>query len=483
MKLLIYLNIIVVFCAFSCNIIEHNEIEVKEELEMLYYEAQNQYDSGEYVKCIISLLEAEEIAQQLDDYYYLGLIYNSFRIVYGDSYDVGNALKYAKLSYDNFLKSDSSRLAEYALLDLGVSYINAGEYKKGLSIIENIAERKNHYENLVDGNIFVQLYSDVLVIMGEYEKAKNLIRPLIIELDLKNGRNYKNLAMCYKNLNMTDSAFYYLDKALDMVENDNLLKYRIKYEQAELRGDLKLSLLFFKKMMILQDSVIRTSMKTGVINAIEVYNDNNTEIMKLELERDRWLYCCVIILLLLLFTFIIVLIYKKYNEILKKNDAELKNVKEQMNNVLTQLNRNSSELSKVQLLVKKLFGQKFELINNLCDAYFECQNTQREKNVIYREAISMITAFGEKQTLLELENILNECNNDVISRVREQIPWLNEKEISLLLYLYCGFSASAVCLLIGDKKENYYNKKSRLKNKILKSGAEDRDEFIELMNS
>lgn len=479
---MIYLNIIVVFFASSCNVIDHNEIEIKKELEMFYNEAQNQYDSGEYVKSVISLLEAEKIAQQLNDYYYLGLIYNSFRIVYGDSYDVGNALKYAKLSYDNFLKSDSSRLAEYALLDLGVSYINAGEYKKGLSIIENIAERKNHHKNLVDDNIFVQLYSDVLVIMGEYENAKNLIRPLIIELDLENSRNYKNLAMCYKNMNMTDSAFYYLDKALDMVGNDNLLKYRIKYEQSELRGDLKLSLLFFKKMMILQDSVIRTSMKTGVINAIEVYNDNNTEIMKLESERDRWLYCCVIILLLLLFSFIIVLIYKKYNEILKKNDAELRNVKEQMNNVLTQLNRNGSDLSKVQLLVKKLFGQKFELINNLCDAYFECQNTQREKNVIYREAISMITAFGEKQTLLELENILNECKNDVISRVREQIPWLNEKEISLLLYLYCGFSANAVCLLIGDKKENYYNKKSRLKNKILKSGAEDRDEFIELMN-
>lgn len=246
---------------------------------------------------------------------------------------------------------------------------------------------------------------------------------------------------------MLDSAICYLDKALIVVGNDNLLKCRINYEKAELSGDSKLSSLYLQKMMFLQDSVIRASMKSGVINAIEMYKDNQSQMLMLKSERDKWLYSSVVVILLLLFAVTVVFIYKKYSERIKKNDAELKIVKEHMNNVLEQLNRNSSEMTRVQLLVKKIFVQKFELINNLCDTYFECQNTQREKNAIYREAISMIATFGEKRTLQDLENILNECNNDVILRVRKQVPELNEKELSLLLYLYCGFSASAVCLL------------------------------------
>lgn len=105
----------------------------------------------------------------------------------------------------------------------------------------------------------------------------------------------------------------------------------------------------------------------------------------------------------------------------------------------------------------------------------------KRKNTIYREAISLINSFSEENTLQDLENIVNECNDDVVRRIRVEIPQLNEKEMSLLIYLYCGFSSRTVCLLMGDKLENYYNKKSRLKNKILKSNAVDKDEFVQLM--
>ncbi len=481
-KRILYLGILfTLFWLTACDYNSGKNSYIKEKINSLYKDAHSEYEKGEYVKCVVSLLEAEECALSVNDKYYLGLIYNSLRVVYSNTYNMEYALKYAEQSYNSFLQSDSMRLAEYALLDLGIAYINAGEYSKGKRILDNLKNENEYYDNVVNDSVFSLLNSEVLVLMGEYQKAKDLITSFFGQSIPLNARNYKDLALCYKYLAMPDSAIYYLNESLNRIDDDKLLEHRVNYEIALIEKDYKKSSMCLQNMMMCQDSLIRNAMKSGVLNAIEVYKDNHNQVLWMRAEREKWIYNCLFAVIVILFAVIVVFLYRKYNTLVIQKNSELMEVRESMNDILNQLNEKKYEISDTQLLVKKLFGQKFEIINNLCDTYFECQNTQREKNTIYREAISLINSFSEENTLQDLENIVNECNDDVVRRIRVQIPQLNEKEMSLLIYLYCGFSSRTVCLLMGDKLENYYNKKSRLKNKILKSNAVDKDEFVQLM--
>ena len=50
-----------------------------------------------------------------------------------------------------------------------------------------------------------------------------------------------------------------------------------------------------------------------------------------------------------------------------------------------------------------------------------------------------------------------------------------------MTYLYAGFSAKAVCLMMDLKLKNFYNRRTRLKDKILASDAQNKEWFASKM--
>ena len=77
----------------------------------------------------------------------------------------------------------------------------------------------------------------------------------------------------------------------------------------------------------------------------------------------------------------------------------------------------------------------------------------------------------------ELENIVNSYLDNILSRVKEQLPDLSRKDLTFLTYLYAGFSPRAVCIFTDIKIKNFYNRRSRLKERILSSDAPDKEYF------
>lgn len=482
------LIIIVSVLAHSCAGNPDNMCSVQERVSALCDSAKLQFDSHEYAKCVVSLLEAEQDALSLGDDYLLGCIYRGLKDAYGVTYNVEDELKYAELSYNCFLRTDSARSAEFALLDLGSAYINVGNYEKGLKILRNSVGQFQENGDTLLGVTSLRLYSEALVITGNYAKAKNILLSLLDSkcgADYLSARNYKDLAVCYRALQMPDSAAYCLDVAESKARNagDNLLVCRIGYEKGEVEGNSQRATSSLIGMMFWQDSIMRAYMNAGILNAREVYFRNRSEIAELKAERERWTFIGVVSLVTLVAVGVVIILVRRHKRNIRRKDEELAQVRENMKEISVLLDVHSADVSRMKLLVKKLFDSKFEMINELCNTYFECQNTQREKNTIYREAILAINSFTEPRVLRDLENIVNECNDNVVARMRDQIPGLGEKDIALLLYICSGFSPRAVCLFTDDKVENYYNRKSRLKSKIVKSGARDVQDFVQLLNN
>lgn len=61
------------------------------------------------------------------------------------------------------------------------------------------------------------------------------------------------------------------------------------------------------------------------------------------------------------------------------------------------------------------------------------------------------------------------------------LPKLRDADLLLFEYIAVGFSPIAICVLMNEKIENIYNKKSRLKSKIQNSLSPRKSEILGLL--
>jgi hypothetical protein len=93
-----------------------------------------------------------------------------------------------------------------------------------------------------------------------------------------------------------------------------------------------------------------------------------------------------------------------------------------------------------------------------------------------RETIESIKS--DEARLEELEALVNNCRGNIMTKVRQQCPKLNSKELRVVLYSYAGFSSRAICIFMESNPVALSKVKYRIKTKIKESGAEDAELLI-----
>lgn len=131
--------------------------------------------------------------------------------------------------------------------------------------------------------------------------------------------------------------------------------------------------------------------------------------------------------------------------------------------------------------VDALYGSRLDTLNMLCNEYFEKSESEKVKLILYNEVEKHILSLRDSKSISELEEIVNTYLDGILVKVKEQLPALNRNDVIFLTYLYAGFSPRAVCIFTDIKIKNFYNRRSRLKERILASDAPDREYFVSKM--
>lgn len=131
--------------------------------------------------------------------------------------------------------------------------------------------------------------------------------------------------------------------------------------------------------------------------------------------------------------------------------------------------------------VEALYGSRLDTLNMLCNEYFEKSESEKVKLTLYNEVENHILALRDSKSISELEGIVNTYLDNILVKVKEQLPELNRNDMLFLTYLYAGFSPRAVCIFTNIKIKNFYNRRSRLKDRILASDAPDKEYFVSKM--
>ncbi len=151
---------------------------------------------------------------------------------------------------------------------------------------------------------------------------------------------------------------------------------------------------------------------------------------------------------------------------------------EDLSMLITERTNRNREL---EAKVDSLYGSRLDTLNMLCNEYFEKNESDKMKLTLYNEVEKHILALRNTKSIEELESIVNTYLDNILVKVKEQLPALNHNDMILLTYLYAGFSPRAVCIFTDIKIKNFYNRRSRLKDRILASDAPDKEYFVSKM--
>lgn len=136
---------------------------------------------------------------------------------------------------------------------------------------------------------------------------------------------------------------------------------------------------------------------------------------------------------------------------------------------------------KLQSMVDNLYSERLNTLNMLCNEYFEKNESEKIKLTLFNEVEKHIMALRDKKNIEALEKGVNTYLDNILTKLREQLPNISPSDITFITYLYAGFSPRAICIFTDIKVKNFYNKRSRLKEKILASDAPDKVLFASKM--
>lgn len=132
-------------------------------------------------------------------------------------------------------------------------------------------------------------------------------------------------------------------------------------------------------------------------------------------------------------------------------------------------------------LIETVYRDGFSTFNELCNAYFDKNDSERTRATLVGDMESIIMSYRSQKKIEELTDAINATMGDILTHVYEELPDLSSGDRLFMTYLYAGFSARAVCLMMDLKLKNFYNRRSRLKDRILASDAKNKEWFAEKM--
>ena len=452
----------------------------REKMLTCYYLANVQYNAKETAKCLISLTDAEKYAKNIEDHFYLGMIYRMMADAYNDIYCRNEEQKYRQLSYDSFKMSGSQRHIDFAYLDLGKTYSNNYEYDKSIDIYNDVLQSAEASSDSILISNCLSILGHTLCMKGSHKESIKYIEMLeTLFPDNIRSKDYRDLASNYAALNIPDSAMYYMLKAEALIKNniDTQVTYEINYELSKYQKDYKTALDNYEKLYDLNAYVTDSIMGKSVLVTLQDYIVQQAEYDNYIASQKRNRLYYIIAFLILGIIAASIILYQRWQN---KNQEIEKNL-QLAQSIRDTLRVKESQLSEMGNQIQALFSQQFNAIDELCNVYFEVKDTKAEKDRVYKEVLNQINDLGTKE-VSQLEDIVNTYRNQLMADFRKDFPHLHTDIYQFATYLFTGFSLRAISIIMNEKIENIYNKKSRLKSRVQNSDSLRREEYLSLLN-
>ena len=126
--------------------------------------------------------------------------------------------------------------------------------------------------------------------------------------------------------------------------------------------------------------------------------------------------------------------------------------------------------------------RRYAQLNVLCRQYLESPNASRNgKDKIYAE-VKKILAILDEPNQKELESMLDDNLDGIMTKLRAAIPDTTEKDFRFISFLILGFDTKTIARMMDYNVNTVYTKRYNIKEMIARLDDENKTLFSELIS-
>ena len=454
-----------------------------ERMRAYYYLGRTQENAQQCDKAILSYLDAAQYADNVDDKYLLALLYSHLGRLYYSTYNYQNACDCAERAYGYYLCTELKSHQLNQLLDIGQI---ASTFNKFDIALNRLTEAVSLAKSLNDTTSLMSAYHMQIIVHNKQQSYCEGMEVLRQYEQVFGQSHYDNTQICgsVANILAVGGESYKANRLLRMGwelaadSADSIAMYyyssRVKFiEGKELDGYKEYAAGLYKQIndlsVVHAQSVSASTMDFVSSKAI-------AEKTQAQQRRKMVVATIVVIIGLSIIAFLFRHFCAKYKERrlimqIEQNIAIIEDIRRDIDS-------HSSEISDS---LYKAMGKEFAIFNQLCDVFYTYDSEDKKQLNLYRKFGQILDGFkNNDNTLLALEESINNYKGGIMQKLRTEIPSLKEEEYRLLCYVFYGFSNQTISIFMDCTSANISTRKSRLKTKISNSNAPNRTLFLSM---
>ena len=471
-----------------------------DKFQTYYLQGRIYQNQGNETEAMILYAQAKELLSGIDAPFLVGQLHTEIGNIYRSNYDYAKSLEAYQTAYDLYVKAGLESHAAYTLLDIGLSYWNLEDNAKG---IEYINEALQIAIKLHDEYLEMICYQNIVFLCDDIDavgRCGSVVEALVNRYNIEKfgSGSLVAIASYYAEVEEYDRMAEFIGRAWSNTTNakDSINVYLTQADILKRTGKPEEALQYFEAGVKLQNREVRSSLKQPIETTQKEYFQQQAEYNAYRLKKDRELYITLGIIALL--ALIVVAMYirhrmlskdleiSKYMVLSSELQSAIRDREDRLSaiseHISSQEEAHNTLVSDMHRQIAELFEKQYELLDKLSNTYYETQGVSKEKESIFKQVKSEIDKFAtDKRSIAQLEKIVNTYKRNVIGLVRSEIPNISERDITLLCYIYAGFSAKSISIFIGETTSNILTRKSRLRSKIAKLDSANARVILEEM--
>lgn len=435
---------------------------LKEQAYSYFYLGRLHDDKDESDEALEAYLQALDKAKEAKEYRLAGLVGRCIADIYNNMNIYDKAINILKQSECFFIRSRNERTRILTVMEIGKNFIFKKQIDSSLvyyTRAESLARQIN------DKDLLSRLYHELGVIQSDYlhdyQISEYYLKRSILcqnDPDLA-ARAYMTLGFVYiqqKKYDLAKEQYYQSLKYRHYIslETEAAIYWGLKEIECAL-NNYKVAIDWGNKFHSLSDSVTSIHLEANAIKAEKDYKARKLLYENNKLQKEQHNNTSIIgILIFIVLTgtciYQRIIIYKNKNIRLQQEEmTEMKKKVLQGNEVTQKINL----LSQVPSHKRKSLEEKLEELFN---------NGSKIKVADWKE----------------LEEIINETQNDFVSKLRIKFPKLSEKDIHFILLIRMGLDTYRLSNIFDIAKKSTWTKRYRIRKKLGLKEKENLDLYV-----